>query len=256
MNKYSLSLALTAILEAVEARRSVRELRMRGMMNGKGKSVPAAATAPLCNVAPAPASKSGKGRGGGGGKSSKSGKNGGRNGGKGKGKSKQVEEPEGPCPADFVPMQVDCGDVITGSHILNEPLVCDTAAENVAIRLDGPDAVLDCNGFGIYADPLSAADNTPTTIGVILDNGATLTNCIVSGFEFGAQVRDGDNTITSSTFMGNYFGIFLNQGGCDTIMDVNASYNERWGVSSTHAHLHILGLVSLELVDMVLSCID
>ena len=215
MNKYTLSLALLAILaDCTEgAKLSRRDLRGRGK-SGKSSS-PAVATAPSC-VAEEPESKSGKGRGG------KS-KNGGGRGGKGK----SSETEESPCPEDYNPTEVTCGSTLTMAYTLNKPLLC----PNTAVILDGSEASLDCQGNNIWADPQSAADNTPTTIGVILRNGATLTNCNVSGFEFGAQVREGDNTITDSSFTSNLVGIFLNQPGCDTIQNVDTSYNTRYGVS-------------------------
>ncbi|MBM4243758.1 MAG: hypothetical protein FJ148_08080 [Deltaproteobacteria bacterium] len=87
-----------------------------------------------------------------------------------------------------------CGDSVGGAATLEADLV--GCATGLRVRSD---AVLDCGGHALLADPLDAAEGI-----VVEGTAATVRNCVVAGFRTGIRVRGGggnaieDNAVVDS----------------------------------------------------------
>ena len=158
--------------------------------------------------------------------------------------------PKSFCEPDQV---ITCGDTFTNEKVvLSDDLFCtdqvagtdDSVLEktNAAIKVEGPNAVLDCKGHAIIqrsTKPAAACeekiDDKPKRVamkkncdlfyqfGIWLVDGATAINCKVENFYDGIRIADGGEVKgKKSEVSGNLYGVFVrdNVGATTKISDV------------------------------------
>jgi hypothetical protein len=149
------------------------------------------------------------------------------------------------CASPAVAGTLMCGYAFTGAVSLTSPLECTTAT---ALTLDGADAVLDCGGNLIFADAIVSG-----SIGILLQNGATAINCMVSGFETGVSMDGGDNTLQDSTIFDNGIGVVTSGDSGDgsmTIQGVVAFANDNNGASDAGDGVRVGSSGAISIVDL------
>lgn len=197
MNKFFLILAAIAATEAkpkglVRANLDQANGELRGLMK-KSSNDDVFKEAPSCS--------SGKGKGGKGGK--------------------------GGCKT---PTIVVCEGLITDEVTLAADLACYGAI--TALTVDGPEAVLDCDGNMIFREGTPYLSDG--SIGILLMNGAKAINCLVKGFTDGVYMDGGDNTLEDSILFLNQDGVQTSGDGCMTIENVQSISNAQDGIVPTN----------------------
>ena len=102
-----------------------------------------------------------------------------------------------------------CGMTYDGPVILGDTLICnDYNNSEPAITLVGKDASLDCQKNTII-HLLDFGSTIPISkVGIRLEDGAQVKNCLVTNFAVGADVVSGDDsTISGSEFVFNVIGV-------------------------------------------------
>lgn len=149
------------------------------------------------------------------------------------------------CASPAVAGTVMCGEAFTGAVSLTSPLECFYWN---ALTLTGPDAVLDCGGNLIFTDSIVAG-----SIGILLQDGATAINCMVSGFETGVSMVGGANTLQDSTIFDNGDGVITSGDSGDgsmTIQGVVAFGNNNGDVTSAGDGVQVGSSGAISIVDL------
>ena len=114
-----------------------------------------------------------------------------------------------------------CGKTYDGPVILEDTLICnDDNNSEPAITLVGKDASLDCQKNTIV-NLLDFGSTIPISkVGIRLEGGAQVKNCLVTNFAVGADVVSGDgSTISGSEFVFNVIGVKMDSSYSVSIKD-------------------------------------
>ena len=114
-----------------------------------------------------------------------------------------------------------CGMTYDGPVILGDTLICyDDNNSEPAITLVGKDASLDCQKNTIV-NLLDFGSTIPISkVGIRLEDGAQVKNCLVTNFAVGADVVSGDgSTISGSEFVLNVIGVKMDSSYSFSIKD-------------------------------------
>lgn len=221
----TMALAALVAAEAVKQKlpfekRVRRELRPdNGSKGGKGKGGKGKSSAEEeKDACPEPPSCPNFPISSGNGKSGKGGKSGGGKSGKG---GKGGKSSSGSCGDGGTEDTVVCGGApyVNTTLTLTKDLFCngDFGRDGPIIEMQGPDALLDCDGNSIQG-------TVDDGIGVLLVDGASVVNCNFKGFYSSVETQ----------------GV-----GCSTIMNVNAAFAGQDGISIENSGTAILSGVTV-----------
>jgi len=116
-----------------------------------------------------------------------------------------------------------CGKTYDGPVILEDTLICyDDNNSEPAITLVGKDAILDCQKNTIVHLLDFDIDSTVpiSKVGIRLEDGAQVKNCLVTNFAVGADIVSGDGSIISgSEFVFNVIGVKMDSSYSASIED-------------------------------------
>ncbi len=113
-----------------------------------------------------------------------------------------------------------CGKTYDGPVILRDTLICyDDNNSEPAITLVGKDAILDCQKNTII-HLLDFGSTIPVSkVGIRLEDGAQVKNCLVTNFAVGADVSGDGSTISGSEFVFNVNGVKMDSSYSVSIED-------------------------------------
>ena len=118
------------------------------------------------------------------------------------------------CTAGSTSGNIQCGMDSTESVTLTGDLFCDADATRIFIAMDGPDAILDCNGYKIFGTNVERRG-----IAVFLTDGASAINCHIG------------NVLA---------GISIAGGGCSTVMNVDIAFTENNSIQISNTGTTVL----------------
>jgi hypothetical protein len=108
-----------------------------------------------------------------------------------------------------------CGETFTNQKVsLTDNLDCggprppDQDLEDCAVKLNGPEAEIDCNNFTLsqVASPPVYNDG-PFLFGICLRDNAKVRNCNVQQFNIGIDAENGGEVV-NSVLSSNYYGMY------------------------------------------------
>ena len=119
------------------------------------------------------------------------------------------------CAAGSTSEDIQCGGMAyTESVTLTGDLVCDGSTTSNFITMDGPDAILDCNGYKIIGSTVPQLGRA-----VLLTNGASAINCPISNVGQAISI-EGD--------------------GCSTVMNVDIAFTRLDSIRVTNSGTTVL----------------